>query len=92
LFEHSQTPAAEFEKSGLPARLAGKTKFPRWVKDGVAAGWVPAVENPDDITLIVAGGDIPIPQCAYMPTWGFPACRIAKKIDLPQGWDPTAEI
>jgi len=92
LFEHSRTPAAEFEKSWLPARLAGKTKFPRWVKDGVAAGWVPAVENPDDITLIVAGGDIPIPQCAYMPTWGFPACRIAKKIDLPQGWDPTAEI
>jgi hypothetical protein len=91
LFEHSRAPAAEFEKSWLPARLAGKTKFPRWVKEGVAAGWVPAVEKPDDITVIVAGGDIPIPQCAYMPTWGFPACRIAKKIDLPQGWNPTPE-
>ncbi len=92
LHEHSRAPAAEFEKSWLPARLAGKTKFPRWVKEGVQAGWVPAVESPDDITIIVAGGDIPIPQCAYMPTWGFPACRIAKKIDLPQGWDPSPEI
>jgi len=92
LHEHSRAPAAEFEKSWLPARLAGKTKFPRWVKEGVQAGWVPAVESPDDIAIIVAGGDIPIPQCAYMPTWGFPACRIAKKIDLPQGWDPSPEI
>ena len=91
LHQHSRAPAAEFEKSWLPARLAGQTKFPRWVKDGVAAGWVPAVETPDDITVIVAGGDIPIPQCAYMPTWGFPPCRIAKKVDLPQGWDPQVE-
>lgn len=92
LHANSRAPAAEFEKSWLPARLAGQTKFPRWVKEGVKAGWVPAVEKPDDITVIVAGGDIPIPQCAYMPTWGFPACRIAKKIDLPQGWNPVPEI
>jgi hypothetical protein len=91
LHENSQAPAAEFEKSWLPARLAGQTNFPRWVNEGVKAGWVPAVETPDDITVIVAGGDIPIPQCAYMPTWGFPACRIAKKIYLPQGWDPSPE-
>ena len=91
LHENSRAPAAEFEKSWLPARLAGQTKIPRWVNEGVKAGWVPAVETPDDITIIVAGGDIPIPQCAYMPTWGFPACRIAKKIYLPQGWDPSPE-
>jgi len=91
LHENSRAPAAEFEKSWLPARLAGQTKIPRWVNEGVKAGWVPAVETPDNITIIVAGGDIPIPQCAYMPTWGFPACRIAKKIYLPQGWDPSPE-
>ena len=91
LHENGQAPAAEFEKSWLPTRLAGQTNFPRWVNEGVKAGWVPAVETPDDITVIVAGGDIPIPQCAYMPTWGFPACRIAKKIYLPQGWDPSPE-
>ncbi|MDA1097754.1 MAG: hypothetical protein O2967_02125 [Proteobacteria bacterium] len=92
LHANSRAPAAAFEKSWLPARLAGQTKFPRWVKAGLAAGGVPAVEKPDDITVIVAGGDIPIPQCAYMPTWGFPACRIARKIDLPPGWDPAPEI
>ena len=91
LHENSRTPAAEFEKSWLPARLAGQTKIPRWVNEGVKAGWVPAVETPDNITIIVAGGDIPIPHCAYMPTWGFPAGRIAKKIYLPQGWDPSPE-
>ncbi len=80
LHEHGQCRAAEFEKSWLPARLASQTKWPRWVRDGVARDSVPAVESPDHITVIVAGGDIPIPQCAYLPTWGFPPCRIAKKI------------
>lgn len=83
LHDHSGAPAAQFEKSWLASRLAGKTKWPRWVRDGVAQDKVPAVESPDDITIIVAGGDIPIPQSAYLPTWGFPACRIAKKVDLP---------
>ena len=81
LHANSMTSADEFKKSWIPSRLAGKTKFPRWVRAGLEAGWVPAVEKPEDITVIVAGGDIPIPQCAYMPTWGFPACRIAKKIE-----------
>ena len=86
LHEHSRIPAAAFEKSWLYARLAGEQNWPGWVKDGVKEGWVPAVRCPDDITIIVAGGDIPIPQCAYMPTWGFPACRIAKKINFPEEW------
>lgn len=85
LHERSRIPAEEFEKSWLRARLAPKTGWPGWVEDGVAKGGVAAVESPDDITVIVAGGDIPIPQCAYLPTWGHPACRIAKLIDLPRG-------
>ena len=83
LHAHGQCTAAEFEKSWLPSRLATKTKRPRWVRDGVARNSVPAVESPENITVIVAGGDIPIPQCAYLPTWGFPPCRIAKKIEKP---------
>jgi len=84
LHEHSRVSAAEFDKSWLRARLAGKNSWPNWVEEGVKQGSVPAVEIPDDITVIVAGGDIPIPQCAYMPSWGFPACRIARKIEMPQ--------
>ncbi len=81
LHEQSHCTAAAFEGSWLPARLAGHSKWPRWVRDGIAQDRVPAVESPDDITVIVAGGDIPIPQCAYLPTWGFPPCRIAKRIE-----------
>ena len=81
LHANSMTTTEEFKKSWIPSRLARQTKFPRWVRAGLEAGWVPAVEKPEDITVIVAGGDIPIPQCAYMPTWGFPSCRIAKKIE-----------
>ena len=92
LHENSKMTAAAFEKTWIPSRLAGQTKAPRWVREALAAGGVPAVEKPEDITVIVAGGDIPIPQCAYMPTWGFPSCRIAKKIDLPQGWSSVTEI
>jgi hypothetical protein len=81
LHERSMISAAEFGRSWLPSRLAGKSGWPRWLKAGIESGRVPAVETPEDITVIVAGGDIPIPQCAYMPTWGFPPCRIAVKIE-----------
>jgi len=91
LHDNSHMPAAEFENTWIPSRLASQTKAPRWVKAALANGSVPAVEKPEDITVIVAGGDIPIPQCAYMPTWGFPSCRIAKKVDLPQGWSASME-
>jgi len=37
----------------------------------------------EDITLVVAGADIPIPQFAYFPSWGFPPCRVTRRIELP---------
>ena len=43
-------------------------------------GAIPVVENSDDISLIIAGGDLHIPQHAYLPTWGFPPCRITRTI------------
>ena len=36
-----------------------------------------------DITLVVAGGDLAIPQLAYFPSWGFPPCRITREIVAP---------
>ncbi|MDP6564859.1 MAG: hypothetical protein QF578_08540 [Alphaproteobacteria bacterium] len=83
LHQHGRAPTAEWQESWLPKRLAAGRKWPAWVKEAAAEGAIPAVEKPDDITVIVAGGDIPIPQCAYLPTWGFPPCRIARKIQGP---------
>ena len=44
---------------------------------------VPAIASPDDITVLVAGADLAIPQLAYFPSWGFPPCRITREIAAP---------
>ena len=70
----------------------GKTKnWPSWTKSAINSGLVPAVATPDDISLIVLGGNVPIAQQAYFPTWGYPDCRIMKEIVLPSGWQPIEE-
>ena len=71
LHEHGRMRADEFEKSWLRTKLAPKTGWPDWLTDSVKQGWVPAVEKPDDITIIVAGGDIPIPQCGLHADLGL---------------------
>lgn len=71
---------------------AGKAKeWPDWTLKAIDAGRVPPVEDPDKITLVVAGGDISIAQQAYFPTWGYPDCRILKEVALPTGWQPINE-
>jgi hypothetical protein len=55
-------------------------QWPHWVVSNAAAGAIAVVEDPNDITLVVAGGDLHIPQHAYLPTWGFPPCRITRSI------------
>ena len=73
-------------------RNAGKAKeWPAWAIAAIEEGWVPPVADPDQITLVVAGGDVPIAQQAYFPTWGYPDCRIIKEIVLPSGWHPIEE-
>lgn len=58
--------------------------WPEWARAAAARdGWIPAVREPDDITLIVAGADLPIPQHAYCPSWGHPPCRVTREIVLP---------
>jgi hypothetical protein len=49
------------------------------------------VRDPDDITLIVAGADLPIPQHAYCPSWGHPPCRVTREIVLPADWAARLE-
>ena len=48
-----------------------------------ASGTLPAIASPDDITVVVAGADLAIPQLAYLPSWGFPPCRITREILAP---------
>jgi hypothetical protein len=48
---------------------------------------VPAVAAPEDITLIVAGASLAIPQNVYFPSWGHPPCRVTKEVALPASWE-----
>ena len=77
LWRRGRMPRADFGKLWLRTRLIGAGRWPAWTE---GQGAVPAVARPEDIVLIVAGGDIPIPQCAWFPSWGFPPCCIVKEI------------
>ena len=57
--------------------------WPDWARAAAESGSIPAVREPDDFTLIVAGADLPIPQHAYCPSWGHPPCRVTREIVLP---------
>jgi hypothetical protein len=68
------------------------TDWPEWAAAAAAEdGGIPAVRDPDDITLIVAGADLPIPQHAYCPSWGHPPCRVTREIVLPADWAARLE-
>jgi len=81
LWERSGMPVDAWRASWVTATLKAH-RWPAWVAAGVAKGAVPAVGDPADITLVVAGGDVPITQHAYFPSWGFPPCRITKEIEF----------
>jgi len=48
-----------------------------------ASGTLPVLREPGDITVVVSGADLAIPQLAYFPSWGFPPCRITREIAAP---------
>lgn len=56
-------------------------RWPAWIDE--AAGPLPVVRAPEDITVVVAGADLAIPQLAYCPSWGFPPCRVTREITPP---------
>ena len=57
--------------------------WPEGLSETAATGRVPAVRQPEDIIIVVAGGDIPIAQHAYCPSWGFPPCCVTREIHMP---------
>ena len=81
LFDNGRLPADDWRQSWLYSRIVEQDRWPEWVTAAAEQGPIPAVAAPEDITVVVAGGDIPIPQCAYFPSWGFPPCRIAKRVE-----------
>tara|TARA_B100000676_G_scaffold308287_1_gene368758 strand:+ start:7019 stop:8188 length:1170 start_codon:yes stop_codon:yes gene_type:complete len=90
---HANGRIASDELKGLWIyKNVGRAKeWPDWSLSAIEAGYVPPVEEPDKIALVVAGGDIPIAQQAYFPTWGYPDCCIMKEVILPNNWRPIEE-
>ncbi|MFZ5779143.1 MAG: hypothetical protein ACOY4R_02905 [Pseudomonadota bacterium] len=86
LWERGRWCRDDWQRSWLTERIVVNRRWPEWVEEAAKAGDIPAVRSPDDIVLVVAGGDVPIPQNAYCPSWGFPPARITREIRLPSNW------
>jgi len=85
LFARGRLPAGTWRRSWLHATVRA-SDWPDWARRAAEReGSIPAVREPDDITLVVAGADLPIPQHAYCPSWGHPPCRVTREIVLPAG-------
>lgn len=86
LWEQGRWRRADWERSWLTERILANRRWPDWVEAAAGSGDIPPTRTPDDIVLVVAGGDIPIPQNAYCPSWGFPPARITRPVSLPPDW------
>ena len=75
LHAQARVPVAAWQQWWLRATARS---WPAWVTE--TAGTLPVVKEPGDITVVVAGGDLAIPQLAYFPSWGFPPCRLTREI------------
>ena len=80
LHTHGRISSQQWQRLWIRREIVPSYGAPEWVKRAEATGSIPVVESPDQIVLFVAGGDAPIPQHAYFPTWGFPDCRITLPI------------
>ena len=72
-------PVATWRRSWLHA-TAQPHAWPDWVRAAEGTGRLPVVREPDDITVVVAGADLAIPQNAYLPSWGHPPCRLVREV------------
>jgi hypothetical protein len=81
LYENGRIPVSQFKKSwGMIT-----SGMPDWAKGLEKNGAVPVVKSSEDITVLIAGGDLSIPQHVYFPTWGG-STRLTKQIKLPAHW------
>lgn len=83
LYDHGRVSVTALEQSWLFGTTFPPERWPEWLREAAAQGAVPAVRAPEDITIVVAGGTIPIPQHVYFPSWGFPPCCITREVEVP---------
>lgn len=79
LYVHGRVDRRLFESLWLRRQIIEASRWPAWLA-AAGEGPLPVVEHAEHITVIVAGPDIAIAQQAYLPTWGFPSCRIVKTL------------
>ena len=77
LYKDARVPVAAWQQWWL--RTTAR-EWPSWIREAEASGLLPVVREPADITVVVAGADLAIPQLAYFPSWGFPRCRVTREI------------
>jgi hypothetical protein len=81
LYENGRITTEQWERWWGRKTLASH-QWPQWVTREASHGAIPVVEEPDDISLVIAGGNLHIAQHAYLPTWGFPPCRITRRVNV----------
>ncbi len=86
LHTNGRWPVSQWEKSWFKTRLVSDENWPQWVLQAAGEDALPVTEKPEDIVIVVAGGDVPIPQHVYCPSWGFPPARLTREIHLPYNW------
>jgi hypothetical protein len=87
LFEHGRIPLEQWRRMWVRQHIVPSYGAPAWVQQAELEGRpIPVVERASDIVLFVAGGDAPIAQQVYFPSWGFPYCRIVQPVELPRDW------
>ena len=78
LYGEARVPAVAWRSWWLRATAR---QWPAWVTE--ASEMVRVVKEAGDITVVVAGADLAIPQLAYFPSWGFPPCRVTREFTAP---------
>ncbi|MEM7404609.1 MAG: hypothetical protein AAF458_04910 [Pseudomonadota bacterium] len=82
LHAHGRMPQAVFEEQWLKREIVAAGRWPDWLTAVPTGSPLPVVERPENIRVIVSGGDLPIAQQAYLPTWGFPPCWLTRRIEF----------
>src|SRR5262249_36431549 len=82
LFTRGRLSAETWRRSWIHSAIRA-ADWPEWACAPAESGATPAVRESEDLTLAVAGADLPIPQHAYCPSWGHPPCQVTREIVLP---------